>query len=66
MKNKLKPCPFCGGEATIKRNLYGDYYIACNNKNCLCVAFTIIFARESEAIGVWNRRGGCENNEDND
>ena len=56
MNKELKPCPFCGGEALVKRNFYGNYYIACNNENCLCVVFTIVFTRKSEAVNAWNRR----------
>ena len=62
MSEELKPCPFCGGAATVKRNSYGSYYAVCNSDDCLCVAMTIVFATEFEAVTAWNRRDG-ENHE---
>lgn len=51
---KLKPCPFCGGEAELwdnklERRLYG---VIC--KECDCM--TPYFESEVEAIEAWNRR----------
>lgn len=51
---KLKPCPFCGGEAELWDNklthrLYG---VIC--KKCDCM--TPCFESEVEAIEAWNRR----------
>lgn len=53
MSDKLKPCPFCGGQ--------GDYYyimtmrkhwIGCHNCNCA----TDGYDTEEEAIEAWNTR----------
>ena len=59
--DKLKPCPFCGGEARLllnaKRKIYGkDEYktgvVACCN---VCEA-RMFYASEELAIKAWNRR----------
>jgi Lar family restriction alleviation protein len=58
---KLKPCPFCGGEARLllnaKRKIYGkDEYrtgvVACCN---VCEA-RMFYGSEKLAIEAWNRR----------
>lgn len=48
---KLKPCPFCGGEA----ELYENYYHGCN---IYCLECGVEFECDSkeEAIEAWNRR----------
>jgi Lar family restriction alleviation protein len=60
---KLKPCPFCGGEARLllnaKRKIYGkDEYrtgvVACCN---VCEA-RMFYGSEKLAIEAWNRRMG--------
>ena len=63
---KLKPCPFCGGEAD-SRIVYGRrkamfYYVRCSK----CLAQTFYFPYKNtertgvnpaeEAIKAWNRR----------
>lgn len=54
---KLKPCPFCGGEATLE---YVDSYFP----NTVVVMCTTCFAkssyrwREHLAVEDWNRRVG--------
>ena len=56
---KLKPCPFCGGGATLRRGPYGDvFYVICNNENCYASASTRIMTTEKEAIEIWNHRPG--------
>lgn len=56
MNEKLKPCPFCGGEAEINRGYsFGMTYIyevECEN----CKALMGVFESEAEAIEAWNRR----------
>ena len=64
--SKLKPCPFCGGEARLllnaKRKIYGkDEYrtgvVACCN---VCEA-RMFYGSEKLAIEAWNRRAENEN-----
>lgn len=49
---KLKPCPFCGGDASIRTNIFGEYEIVC--KKCFFSAFTS--PKKKVAINRWNRR----------
>lgn len=50
MDNKLKPCPFCGGEARLIG--HSPYSITC----CKCRATTVICDTPEKAINEWNRR----------
>lgn len=47
---KLKPCPFCGGEAVFRGQTY--YYIWCKS----CLAETRGSENKEEAIEAWNSR----------
>ena len=49
---KLKPCPFCGGEALIKQDQYSRSYVVCPNCDTRSAA-RFDAARAAEA---WNRR----------
>ena len=56
---KLKPCPFCGGEAELvdidPAGMLGTYDpITVHCKECECN--TNWFSEEWEAIEAWNRR----------
>ena len=60
--SELKPCPFCGGRATVKTRYIGygsiglgehdEYRVVCKE----CRASNDEYRRESEAIAAWNRR----------
>ena len=50
MSDKLKPCPFCGGEARLIGHY--PYSITC----CNCRATTVICNTPDDAIDAWNRR----------
>lgn len=59
---KLKPCPFCGGEAElidIGCPVYGEgrYYVVCKTG---CVEQTRMWATKQTAIKRWNRRAKDE------
>ena len=56
MNEKLKPCPFCGGDAVImgKRAVY----IMCGNYKCM--ARTDKYAKPKFAKEAWNRRANDE------
>ena len=62
---KLKPCPFCGGEAILKRDRIGLYCVKCTNCGCM-TTFQFDFGEGEEvskrkATDVWNRRAGEQN-----
>lgn len=57
MNEKLKPCPFCGGEASPKLAPYiggggCGYIVDCNE----CWSKTGYYSQAAEAIDAWNRR----------
>ena len=54
---ELKPCPFCGEEATLVEDIYDDRlfsYVICSNDNCN--ANTGRCDTKDEAIAKWNNR----------
>lgn len=54
----LKPCPFCGGEATIYKKLYkGQFYLGAMCKNtAFCCTLAPVYIDDNEAIEAWNTR----------
>lgn len=57
----LKPCPFCGGPASLfsfeQPNRSITYEVDCENDGCECSACTAMHDTPEEAAAVWNRRG---------
>lgn len=55
---KLKPCPFCGGEAKIihANDVTLPYRVRCKNINCDVRPSTTWFKYEEDAITKWNTR----------
>lgn len=60
---KLKPCPFCGGEARLRHENFGvDKYSYCQCVNSACEAKTrnvmisTLFSSDEKAVEIWNRR----------
>jgi Lar family restriction alleviation protein len=51
-KPKLKPCPFCGSIAELKRNDDYCHYVECSK----CFTFNMQHSTEAEAIEAWNTR----------
>ena len=50
---KLKPCPFCGGEAKLERGTTQlDNFVYCSD----CGSGTRFFNTKQSAIEAWNRR----------
>lgn len=56
---KLKPCPFCGGEAEfVDCEVNPRWFVRC--KRYYCVEQRGIWATKSEAARLWNRRKEAE------
>lgn len=58
---ELKPCPFCGGEATFEEVKHGDtsnWTVGCEDEDGECYGYQSLtsFARKAEARAAWNRR----------
>ena len=56
-EQKLKPCPFCGGEASIYVAHDDGYYVCCDECGCGLP----VYNTEEDAIREWNRRTKCVN-----
>ena len=58
--NKLKPCPFCGGEAKIKvmsyRTRTSKYFPSCVDRHCLGRNTSKYYPTPIMAVNEWNRR----------
>ena len=55
--DELKQCPFCGGEAILRKNRYCEgYYVTCLSHNCSMIIATCQRETKEEAIEAWNRR----------
>ena len=63
MSEKLKPCPFCGGNASLHFDPEGvkdtmgrkwAYTITCNR----CAASSGLCFSMEQAVDAWNRRSG--------
>lgn len=64
--SKLLPCPFCGGEARVGRNIFsGLFHAGCSNDECLGFSgLGWTYKKEEEAIEAWNRRANeCDRDE---
>lgn len=57
---KLKPRPFCGGEARIVGAIDAVFWIKCTK----CGAETSSYDTKEEAEEAWNRRAGGQNERD--
>lgn len=59
---KLKPCPFCGGEAHIEVDdvqepeQFWTYSPKCEHMYCMCYALFEHCSTEEEAAEIWNTR----------
>lgn len=55
--DKLKPCPFCGGEGCVQEHVFkgysSTYGVVC--LDCCCETRQF-FKTEEMAISAWNRR----------
>ena len=52
---KLKPCPFCGGEAEINL-VFGNFTVGCSSCHCTIIPFPYSDAPLDASVKAWNRR----------
>ena len=55
-KQKLKPCPFCGGLAVITKTQQGNYKACCGDLKCIGSYIYLHHPTEEEAAAAWNGR----------
>lgn len=61
--DKLKPCPFCGGEAVLiedKDTQGALYQIRCNNHDCWLDVRTSFYSEKTTAVEAWNTRANSQ------
>lgn len=62
MRGELKPCPFCGSPAELRRyqseTTAPRYYVLCGNRerNCACSPVTWVEMSRRDAVLRWNNR----------
>jgi Lar family restriction alleviation protein len=60
LENDLKPCPFCGGKATllgvVDEIRGGKHFVSCFNRSCKVTVETEFCETEKKAIAAWNKR----------
>ena len=61
--NELKPCPFCGASAYVRRTDYPNGEVGYgiggfHDDNCIMERSYPNFDTKKEAIEAWNRRAG--------
>lgn len=52
IRPRIKPCPFCGGEAILDETNENEVFVGC----CNCYALTGLYCYKQDAIDAWNRR----------
>ena len=52
VKAELKPCPFCGGHATLTYDDYDGYQIYCDD---CCIMMETDYNKE-KLVNMWNKR----------
>lgn len=54
---KLKPCPFCGGDAVMLVNMFGGWTVCCTDCDCRCWDYGPNgYETKGKAAEAWNRR----------
>lgn len=54
-QEKLRECPFCGGEAMLQRSR-NDWQVICTEMECDVAPETDLMPEREWAIAAWNRR----------
>lgn len=53
MITKLKPCPFCGGEATVEDCGNNQFFVRCIKCS---INQDKLYTQKCDAVRAWNRR----------
>ena len=61
MSEKLKPCPFCGGEAVYDKDIAGYFFVCCPSDECNTQVASYHYPSLEEAINAWNTRVEAQN-----
>ena len=57
MSEEILPCPFCGKPGEMNVGDFGERFVTCSNNNCGGrLGAGIWFAKEEDAIALWNTR----------
>lgn len=58
MSESLKPCPFCGGAATLQKSKHKApwFQVTCNEENNCHMAPLVEYPVEEDAVKAWNTR----------
>ena len=60
MGNDLKPCPFCGGKASLRHDHagFGASYVQCEKCGLESIKFlkSFEYSSDEKAVEFWNRR----------
>lgn len=61
---KMRPCPFCGGEAVLEEHYITRYWsifkVRCKDDECLGYHVGRSVGSKDEAIKMWNTRAGSD------
>ncbi len=52
-QTKLRPCPFCGGEAETVQVYANEWYVECSKCPCTMIGG---YYTEEDAMTAWNKR----------
>lgn len=59
-QEELKPCPFCGGKASLfcvgQPDGRPTWEAECENSECEVSSCTMLYGSKEEAVRVWNKR----------
>lgn len=61
-KEKLLPCPFCGGPAGTIKDKDGAYMAHCIDSKCIAFDVQAFYTRREYANQAWNNRKGQQSN----
>ena len=57
---RLRECPFCGGEGNVSLNTCYGFVPWCSNEDCILNENTKGFSTKEEAVNAWNNRQPME------